>query len=82
MAFDSGARGATVSFAEKGLGDVLITWENEAHQILKSYPNEKFEIILPSVSILAEPVAAVVDSVVDARGSAGDHRPDFLSSTE
>lgn len=69
VAFDSGARGATVSFAEKGLGDVLITWENEAHQILKSYPDQKFEIVLPSVSILAEPVAAVVDSVVDARGT-------------
>jgi sulfate transport system substrate-binding protein len=68
-AFDSGARGATLSFAEKGLGDVLITWENEAHQILKSYPDQKFEIVLPSVSILAEPVAAVVDSVVDARGT-------------
>lgn len=49
VAFDSGARGATVSFAEKDLGDVLITWENEAHQILKSYPDQKFEIVLPSV---------------------------------
>ncbi|HYX37331.1 MAG TPA: sulfate ABC transporter substrate-binding protein [Oligoflexus sp.] len=69
VALDSGARDATISFAEKNKGDVLITWENEAYQILESYPESKFEIVLPSVSILAEPVVAVVDRVVDARGT-------------
>ncbi|WMW79945.1 sulfate ABC transporter substrate-binding protein [Undibacterium cyanobacteriorum] len=66
---DSGARGATVSFAERGLGDVLLTWENEAHLALKEFGSDKFELIIPSISILAEPPVAVVDSVVDKRGT-------------
>lgn len=66
---DSGARGSTVTFAERGIGDVLITWENEAHLVLKEFGAEKFEIITPPVSILAEPPVAVVDKVVDKRGT-------------
>ena len=57
---DSGARGATTTFVENGQGDVLIAWENEAIQSVKSYPDE-FEIVTPSVSILAQPTVAVVD---------------------
>ncbi len=66
---DSGARGATVTFAERGIGDVLLTWENEAHLALKEFGSDKFEIITPSISVLAEPPVAVVDSVVDKRGT-------------
>jgi sulfate transport system substrate-binding protein len=66
---DSGARGATVTFAERGIGDVLLTWENEAHLALKEFGADKFEIVTPSISILAEPPVAVVDKVVDKRGT-------------
>lgn len=69
VALDSGARGSTISFAEKNLGDVLITWENEAYQIQKTYPDANYQIVIPSLSILAEPVVAVVDAVVDERGT-------------
>ena len=62
---DSGARGSTVTFAERGIGDVSITWENEAHLALKEFGADKFDIVTPSVSILAEPPVAVVDKVVD-----------------
>lgn len=62
---DSGARGATTSFAQRNLGDVLLTWENEAHQVLKEFPDQ-FEIVIPKESILAEPPVAVVDANVDA----------------
>ncbi len=65
---DSGARGATTSFVENGQGDVLLAWENEAYLSLKDYPND-YEIITPSISILAQPSVAVVDSVVDDRGT-------------
>jgi sulfate transport system substrate-binding protein len=66
---DTGARGATASFAQRGLGDVLIGWENEAFLARKEFGATDFEIVLPSVSVLAEPPVAVVDSVVDKRGT-------------
>jgi sulfate/thiosulfate-binding protein len=65
---DSGARGATTTFTERGIGDVLINWENELLLIQKLRGND-FEIVVPSVSILAEPTVAVVDKVVDKRGT-------------
>ena len=66
---DSGARGATVTFAERGIGDVLLAWENEAHLALKEFGADKFEIVYPPTSILAEPPVAVVDKVVDKHGT-------------
>ena len=66
---DSGARGSTTTFAERGLGDVLLAWENEALLLLKEIGKDKFEIVLPSVSILAEPPVTVVDKVADKRGT-------------
>lgn len=66
---DSGARGATNIFVERGIGDVLIAWENEALLAEKELGKDKFEIITPSESILAEPTASVVDKVVDKRGT-------------
>ncbi|HEY5345819.1 MAG TPA: sulfate ABC transporter substrate-binding protein [Verrucomicrobiae bacterium] len=58
---DSGARGATVTFAKNGIGDVLLAWENEAHLALKEFGADNFEIVTPSLSILAEPPVALVD---------------------
>ena len=66
---DTGSRGSTVSFAQKQLGDVLINWENELWLAKEEFGDGKFEIVYPSVSILAEPPVAVVDKVVDARGT-------------
>jgi sulfate/thiosulfate-binding protein len=66
---DSGARGATTTFVERGIGDVLIAWENEAILALKELGPDKFEIVAPSISMLAEPPVAVVDKVVDKRGT-------------
>ncbi|GAA0491086.1 MULTISPECIES: sulfate ABC transporter substrate-binding protein [Tatumella] len=66
---DSGARGATNTFAERGIGDVLIAWENEAYLAKNKLKDQQFEIITPSESILAEPTVAVVDKVVDERGT-------------
>lgn len=66
---DSGARGSTTTFAQRGIGDVLISWENEAFLILKEFGADKFEIVAPAVSILAEPPVAVVDQVADKRGT-------------
>ncbi len=66
---DSGARGATITFAERGIGDVLISWENEAYLASKELGPGKFEIVVPSISVLAEPPVAVVDKVVDKRGT-------------
>src|SRR5450432_1809143 len=66
---DSGARGATVTFADRGIGDVLLAWENEAHLALKEFGADKFDIVYPPTSILAEPPVAVVDRVVDKRGT-------------
>ncbi len=58
---DSGARGSTVTFAQRGIGDVLLAWENEAHLALKEFGADKFDIVTPSLSILAEPPVTVVD---------------------
>jgi sulfate/thiosulfate-binding protein len=66
---DSGARGSTTTFVERGIGDVLITWENEALLALKELGPTKFDIVAPSLSILAEPPVAVIDKVVDKRGT-------------
>lgn len=66
---DSGARGATTTFVERGLGDVLIAWENEAQLAVNEVGRDRFEIIAPSLSILAEPPVAVVDKVVEKRGT-------------
>ncbi len=66
---DSGARGATTTFVERGIGDVLLAWENEALLAMKELGPDKVEIVVPSVSILAEPPVAVVDKVVDRRGT-------------
>ena len=66
---DSGARGSTVTFAERGIGDVLLAWENEAHLSLKEFGADKFDIVYPPSSILAEPPVAVVDKVVDKKGT-------------
>lgn len=67
---DSGARGSTVTFAQRGVGDVLLAWENEAHLAFKEFGEDKFEIVVPSLSILAEPSVAVVDKNAEAKGNA------------
>ena len=64
---DTGARGATTTFVERGIGDVLLAWENEAFLAQKELGPDKFEIVVPSLSILAEPTVTVVDKVVDKR---------------
>ena len=64
---DSGARGSTTTFVERGIGDVLLAWENEAFLALRELGPDKFEIVAPSLSILAEPTVAVVDKVADKR---------------
>ncbi|ACT51392.1 sulfate ABC transporter substrate-binding protein [Methylovorus glucosotrophus] len=66
---DSGARGATTTFVERGIGDVLLAWENEAFLAQKELGPDKFEIVVPSLSILAEPPVTVVDKVVNKRGT-------------
>jgi len=66
---DSGSRGSTTSFAQRGLGDVLVTWENEAYLAAKEFPDEHFEVIAPSLSILAEPSVAWVDKVTEKHGT-------------
>jgi sulfate transport system substrate-binding protein len=66
---DSGARGSTTTFSERGIGDILIAWENEAYLAVKELGPDKFEIVTPSISILAEPPVAVVDKVVDKKGT-------------
>jgi sulfate/thiosulfate-binding protein len=66
---DTGARGATVTFVERNLGDVLLAWENEAYLALDEFGKDKFEIVAPSLSILAEPTVAIVDTVVDRKGT-------------
>ena len=66
---DTGARGSTVTFAQKNVGDVLIAWENEAWLAQEEFGKDKFEIVYPTVSILAEPQVAIVDKVVDAKGT-------------
>lgn len=66
---DTGARGSTVTFVERNVGDVLIAWENEAFLSINEFGKDKFDIVVPSVSILAEPPVAVVDKVVDKKGT-------------
>jgi len=81
---DTGARGSTVTFAERGIGDVLIAWESEAFLSLQEFGKNKFDIVLPSLSILAEPPAAVVDKVVEKKGTAQPAKAylDFLYSKD
>jgi sulfate transport system substrate-binding protein len=66
---DTGARGSTVTFVERDVGDVLLAWENEAFLAVKEFGKDKFEIVAPSISILAEPPVTVVDKVVDKKGT-------------
>ena len=66
---DSGARGSTTTFVERGMGDVLIAWENEVLLGAKDLGQDKFDIVVPSVSILCEPTVSIVDKVVDKRGT-------------
>ena len=66
---DTGARGSTTTFAQRGIGDVLLAWENEAFLALDELGADKFEIVVPSLSIKAEPPVTVVDKVVDAKGT-------------
>jgi len=66
---DSGARGSTTTFVERGIGDVLIAWENEAYLAVKELGPDKFQIVTPAISILAEPTVSVVDKVADKRGT-------------
>ncbi|QWD80304.1 sulfate ABC transporter substrate-binding protein [Polynucleobacter sp. MWH-Spelu-300-X4] len=66
---DSGARGSTTTFTERGIGDVLISWENEAFLAVKELGPDKYEIVTPSLSILAEPPVTIVDKVVDRKGT-------------
>ena len=68
LVLDSGARGATTTFVENGQGDVLISWENEAYLSRRDYPDE-YEIVTPSISVLAQPSVAVVDYVVEKKGT-------------
>jgi len=87
---DSGARGSTTTFAQRGIGDVLLSWENEAHLALKEQGGDQFQIVYPPVSILAEPPVALVDKNADRQGQTAkrhqveclprqperDHRPE------
>jgi sulfate transport system substrate-binding protein len=66
---DTGARGSLTTFTERGIGDVFLSWENEAFLAVKELGSDKFEVVVPSLSILAEPPVAVVDKVVDRRGT-------------
>jgi ABC-type sulfate transport system substrate-binding protein len=81
---DTGARGSTVTFAQKQLGDVLVNWENELWLAQDEFGKDKFEIVYPSSSILAEPPVAVVDEVVDKRGTrkAAEAYLEFLYTSE
>jgi sulfate transport system substrate-binding protein len=66
---DSGARASTITFVQRNIGDVLLAWENEAFLAQNELGKDKFDIVIPSLSILAEPPVAIVDSVVDKRGT-------------
>ncbi|MCZ8074703.1 MAG: sulfate ABC transporter substrate-binding protein [Paucibacter sp.] len=81
---DSGARGSTTTFVERGIGDVLIAWENEAYLAVKELGPDKFEIVTPSLSVLAEPPVAVVDKNVDKKGTRKQAQAylDYLYSPE
>jgi sulfate transport system substrate-binding protein len=69
LVLDSGARGSMTTFAQRGIGDVLLTWENEAYLAVKELGPGQFDIVVPSISILAEPSVAVVDKVVKRKGT-------------
>ena len=75
---DTGARGSTTSFVERGIGDVLITWENEAYLVLNEFGADKYEVVTPSLSILAEPPVAVIEKVVKKNGNQ-DIASDYLT---
>jgi sulfate/thiosulfate-binding protein len=77
---DTGARGATTTFTQRGIGDVLLAWENEAFLALHEFGADKFDIVVPSLSILAEPPVALVDANVDAKGTRAEAQAylDFL----
>ena len=81
---DTGARGSTITFVERGVGDVFISWENEAFLAINELGKDKLEVVVPSVSILAEPPVAVVDKVVDKKGTraAAEAYLNFLYSKE
>ncbi len=81
---DSGARGSTTTFTERGIGDVLITWENEAFLALKELGADKYQIVVPSLSILAEPPVTVVDKNADKHGTrkVAEAYLDYLYSAE
>ncbi|MEO7597417.1 MAG: sulfate ABC transporter substrate-binding protein [Opitutus sp.] len=66
---DSGARGSTTTFVQRGIGDVVISWENEAHLALREFGADKFEVVVPSLSILAEPTVTFVDKVAKKKGT-------------
>ncbi|WP_332696161.1 sulfate ABC transporter substrate-binding protein [Bosea sp. (in: a-proteobacteria)] len=77
---DTGARGATTTFTQRGIGDVFLSWENEAFLALKEFGEDKFDIVVPSLSILAEPPVTIVDGNVDAKGTRAEAQAylDFL----
>jgi sulfate/thiosulfate transport system substrate-binding protein len=81
---DTGARGSTTTFAQRGIGDVLLAWENEAFLALDELGTDKFEIVVPSLSVKAEPPVAVVDKVVDSKGTrkVAEAYLDFLYTPE
>ncbi len=81
---DSGARGSTTTFVQRGLGDVCVSWENEAFLAVREFGQDKLEIVVPSLSILAEPPVSVVDKVVNRHGSrrVAEAYLQFLYSTE
>jgi sulfate/thiosulfate-binding protein len=81
---DSGARGAATTFVERGIGDVLIAWENEARFTLETRPSGDFEIVVPSVTLLAEPTVSVVDAFARQHGNEATARAylEYLYSTE
>ena len=81
---DTGARGSTTTFVQRGIGDVALSWENEAWLAIKELGPDKVEIVIPSISILAEPSVAVVDKVVLRRGTRAIAQAylEFLYTTE
>ena len=72
---DSGARGSTTTFVQRGIGDVLLSWENEAYLALNELGKDKFEIVTPSISILAEPPVSIVDKVAAKHGTTEVAKP-------
>ena len=81
---DSGARGSTTTFVQRGMGDVFISWENEAFLVQKEFGRDKYQIVVPSLSILAEPTVAVVEKVAKKKGTEAAARAylDYLYSDE